>query len=302
MLKPIVPEFLKEGDKLAIVSPASAVNPDFIQGACNAVKRWGFVPVQSEHCCGKYGYYSGTIEERLADFKKALYNPEIKAILCGRGGYGTIHLAEFISLEDIRANPKWIIGFSDISILHAICYNAGVASIHASMAKHLTLFDEHNYCNVSLCNILKGILPIYKTISHPLNRCGTAKGNLTGGNLAVLSSLRGLKYDIFTPGNILFIEDIGEPIYKVERMLYNLKLSGVLSQLRGLIVGRFTECKEPDGNGESMYAMIHRMVACYDFPVAFIFPIGHIDDNVPLLESVCVELIVTDEFTKLSFK
>lgn len=301
MQKVIFPEFLKKGDKIAIVSPASAVNPEYIDGACRILEQWGYIVIPGKHCRGKSGYFSGTLEERLNDFKEALYNPEIKAILCGRGGYGTIHLTEYFSTEDIRNNAKWIIGFSDISILHAIYNCAGITSIHASMAKHLALWGENDTNNIILHNILEGKLPTYKLPSHPFNRCGTTKGMIAGGNLAVLSGLIGTKYNLFKPETILFIEDIGEPIYKVERMLYNLKLSGVLPGLRGLIVGRFTGYKEPDDNGETMYEMINRMVASFNFPVVYDFPLGHIDENVPIIEGANAILKVEKDSTFLSF-
>lgn len=297
----IFPEFLHTGDKVAIVSPASAVRPEYIDGACRMLESWGYMPVAGKHCKGKHGYYSGTLEERLCDFKTALHNPEIKAILCGRGGYGTVHLTEYISTEELRDNAKWIIGFSDISVLHAMCNHAGIASIHASMAKHLTLFDGNDKCNIALQGILAGNLPTYSTMPHEFDRTGTATGEITGGNLAVLGGLVGTKYGIFKPGKILFIEDIGEPIYKVERLLYNLRLSGILPQLKGLIVGQFTDFTEPNSNGETMYGMIREMVAPYDYPVAFNFPIGHIDNNHPIIEGATATLNITENKTSLSF-
>lgn len=298
----IFPDFLKKGDKIAIVSPASAVNPSYIDGACSVLEQWGYVLVLGKHCKGKTGYFSGTPEERINDFKEALFNPEIKAILCGRGGYGTIHLAEHLSTDDIRNNAKWLIGFSDISVLHAMFNSAGVASIHASMAKHLSLFGENDTSNIILHGILQGKLPTYNIPPHRFNRCGTTTGTIVGGNIAVLCGLIATQFNLFKPDTILFIEDIGEPIYKVERMLYNLKLSGVLPQLKGLIVGQFTNHEEPDSNGETMYDMINRMVSPYDFPVAYDFPIGHIDTNTPIIESATVTLNVEKHLTNLSFE
>lgn len=296
-----IPEFLQRGDKVAIVSPASAVSPDYIMGACRVLEQWGYVPVLGQHCCEKNGYYSGSREDRLSDFKSALHNPEIKAILCGRGGYGTVHLTDDITTEELQENAKWLIGFSDISVFHAMYNAAGIASIHASMTKHLSLFGENDSCNSALRDILEGNFPTYKTPSHPFNRNGFVTGEIVGGNLAVLNGLRGTKYDIFQPGKILFIEDIGEPIYKVERMLYGLRISGVLSQLKGLIVGHFTDYIEPNSNGETMYGMVREMVAPYDYPVAFNFPIGHIDNNHPIVEGATVTFNVSPQEVTLSF-
>ena len=297
----IFPAFLQKGDKIAIVSPASAIRPEYIDGACRVLEQWGFVPVPGEHCRNSNGYYSGTIHERLADFHDALLNPDIKAILCGRGGYGTVHLTQSITPSLIADNPKWIIGFSDISVLHAICYKAGVASIHSSMARHLALFGHDDSCSLSLLHILSGSMPSYSIPSHPFNRFGSVEGEIVGGNLAVLSALVNTPIDLLLPDKILFIEDIAEPIYKVERLLYNLRLSGVLPRLKALIVGQFTDFREPDANGDTMYRMIQRMVEPYNFPVCFNFPVGHIDGNLPIIEGATVSLSITSSLSSLEF-
>ena len=293
----IFPSPLTKGDKIAIISPASHILPDYVDGACNAIAQMGFQPVVSTHCKGQCGGYSGTIEQRLADFLEALHNPEVKAILCSRGGYGVVHLLEYLSADDIAENAKWLIGFSDISALHAAMVASGVASIHASMAKHLTQFGVDDEATVALFNILQGKLPTYQTPSHPFNKPGTATGTLTGGNMAVLCGLLDTEFDLLSRGDILFIEDVGEEVYKIERMLYNLRLSGVLPMIKGLIVGRFTDYRNPDGNGDSMEQMAKRMVEPYDIPVAFDFPVGHVDENMPLIEGAQVTLTVADTVT-----
>lgn len=293
----IFPSPLTKGDKIAIISPASHILPDYVDGACNAITQMGFQPVVSNHCKGQCGGYSGTIEQRLADFLEALHNPEVKAILCSRGGYGVVHLLEYLSADDIAENAKWLIGFSDISALHAAMVASGVASIHASMAKHLTQFGVDDEATVALFNILQGKLPTYQTPSHAFNKPGTATGTLTGGNMAVLCGLLDTDFDLLSRGDILFIEDVGEEVYKIERMLYNLRLSGVLPMIKGLIVGRFTDYRNPDGNGDSMEQMVKRMVEPYDIPVAFDFPVGHVDENMPLIEGAQVTLTVADTVT-----
>ena len=293
----IFPSPLTKGDKIAIISPASHILPDYVDGACNAIAQMGFQPVVSNHCKGQCGGYSGTIEQRLADFLEALHNPEVKAILCSRGGYGVVHLLEYLSADDIAKNAKWLIGFSDISALHAAMVASGVASIHASMAKHLTQFGVDDEATVALFNILQGKLPTYQTPSHAFNKPGTATGTLTGGNMAVLCGLLDTDFDLLSRGDILFIEDVGEEVYKIERMLYNLRLSGVLPMIKGLIVGRFTDYRNPDGNGDSMEQMVKRMVEPYDIPVAFDFPVGHVDENMPLIEGAQVTLTVADTVT-----
>ena len=293
----IFPSPLTKGDKIAIISPASHILPDYVDGACNAITQMGFQPVVSNHCKGQCGGYSGTIEQRLADFLEALHNPEVKAILCSRGGYGVVHLLEYLSADDIAENAKWLIGFSDISALHAAMVASGVASIHASMAKHLTQFGVDDEATVALFNILQGKLPTYQTPSHAFNKPGTASGTLTGGNMAVLCGLLDTDFDLLSRGDILFIEDVGEEVYKIERMLYNLRLSGVLPMIKGLIVGRFTDYRNPDGNGDSMEQMVKRMVEPYYIPVAFDFPVGHVDENMPLIEGAQVTLTVADTVT-----
>ena len=293
----IFPSPLTKGDKIAIISPASHILPDYVDGACNAIAQMGFQPVVSTHCKGQCGGYSGTIEQRLADFLEALHNPEVKAILCSRGGYGVVHLLEYLSADDIAENAKWLIGFSDISALHAAMVASGVASIHASMAKHLTQFGVDDEATVALFNILQGKLPTYQTPSHAFNKPGTATGTLTGGNMAVLCGLLDTDFDLLSRGDILFIEDVGEEVYKIERMLYNLRLSGVLPMIKGLIVGRFTDYRNPDGNGDSMEQMVKRMVEPYDIPVAFDFPVEHVDENMPLIEGAQVTLTVADTVT-----
>ena len=287
-----IPSPLKPGDKIAIVSPASRIYPHLIDGAARIIEERGYVPVLAEHCKDCVQGYAGTVEHRLADLHKAFADPEIKAILCSRGGYGVVHLLEHLNLNLIADNPKWLIGFSDISALHAAMHRAGVVSVHASMAKHLA---EKGIDQVAetLFGILEGGSMHYSEPAHPLNIEGSACGMLAGGNMAVLCGLIGTPFDLLARSEILFIEDIGEPIYKIERMLYNLRLNGTLSRIKGLVVGRFTECQSPDGTGETMEQMIHRMVKPYGIPVVFDFPCGHIDTNMPLLEGIKVSLEVT---------
>lgn len=297
----LIPPYLKKGDKVAIVSPASAVNPDYVDKACAMLVQWGYEPVVGRHCKGRYGYYSGTLDERKGDFMEALLNPEIKAILCSRGGYGAVHLAEYLSDDLIRSNPKWIIGFSDISVLHALWNRAGVTSIHASMAKHMAQHDAEERCNAALRDILRGVYPEYEVPGHEYNRAGSAQGELVGGNLAVLAGLIGTDADILKGGKILFVEDIAEPIYKVERILYSLRLSGVLASVKGIVVGRFTQYEEPNSSGETMYGMIRAMLSPYNFPVAYGFPVGHIEENLPMVEGSLVDLSVSQAKVSLSF-
>lgn len=300
-----LPPLLKPGDKIAIVSPSGAVLPERVDGAVRAFEKWGFVPVLGEHCkqeCKTYGVisHSAPWQDRLSDLNQALHDPEVRAILCSRGGYGAVHLLEYLDLDYIASHPKWIVGFSDISALHAAWHRAGVMSIHSPMAKHLTLHDIDDEINQINYNIMtRGEFPSYRVLPHPHNRCGTATATITGGNLAVLMSLLATPFNMIKPGNIIFIEDVAEQVYQVQRLLYHLRLAGILPNLAGLIVGQFTKHRGEETT--AMVDMIADMVAPYGYPVAFNFPIGHIPRNVPIVEGATATLDVTPTATNLSF-
>lgn len=292
----ITPPTLLNGDTIAIVSPASAVDSNYIEGAAAAIQRAGFKPLILEHAAGQHGSYSGTEAERLEDLQSALDNPQVKAILCSRGGYGAVHLLPNLRLSQ----PKWIIGFSDISALHALCQVNGWQSIHASMAKELSLQRcENNEANNRLFEILRtGIMP---DIEYPTQKGsieGSTKGKLVGGNLAVLDGLIGTPYNIINKDTILVLEDIAEPIYKVERMLRRLRLAGILQNLRGLIIGQFTEYK-PSLDYQDMYSMIAKEVADLKFPVSLGAPIGHVDNNLPFIEGAEINFTVDSHHTTI---
>ena len=297
----IIPQPLQPGDTIAIVSPSSKIEHDYIKGAVARLESWGYRITMGAHAYGAYGNFAGTPEERLHDLRQALLNPEVKAILCARGGYGAVHLLEGITPQEIRDNAKWMIGFSDISALHAAWVRAGVASLHAPMCKHLTIEPESQASTTYLREILTGKMPQYQVKPHAFDRCGTARAKVVGGNMAVLCGLLRTPYDIFQENTILFIEDIGERTYKIERMLYNLELAGVLPRLAGLIVGQFTDFKEDAGMCATMYEMIAQRVSQYDYPVVFDFPVGHVTENHPIIEGATATLSVTPQGTTLTF-
>ncbi len=265
-----------------------------------------FDPVVMPSALGPaHGSFAASLDGRLHDLRASLLDPEVKCIFCARGGYGCIHLLPFISGEEVRNNPKWIVGFSDISALHALWLRSGVKSLHSPMAKHLTLLPEDDEATAALFGILKGERRMdYRVAPHELNIPGHAEATLKGGNLAVLNSLAATPYDILTAPEgedvILFIEDVSEAIYAVERMLIRLSLAGVLRRIKGLIVGQFTEYR-PDRNFSTMNEMIStlmRRCGINDIPVAFNFPTGHVDYNLPLIEGERVVFSVTpDEVT-----
>lgn len=297
------PPSLQPGDKVAIISPASPVRDEFIDRGAEFIKANGFEPVIFPYAKGPAeGSYAAGFRQRLDDFIAAFSMPEIKAVICGRGGYGAVHLLPHIPGELLRDNPKWLVGFSDISAFHALSLAQGVASVHGPMTKH---YSAENKGAREVIDILSGKgmarLEATRDLSFPNNFSGCAEGILTGGNVAVLDGLAATPFDLFarslSEDIILFIEDIAEPIYKIERILYRLYMQGVLSRIKGLAVGRFTEYKG-DSNYESMEEMISDFLQrnhLTDFPVGFGFPIGHIEDNRPVIEGQRVRLECTSK-------
>ena len=290
----IHPQSLKKGDKIAIVSPAAAIrNHSIIEGAITTLHSWGLESVVTPHCLSRNGYYSGSKNERLSDLLWAVSNDDIKAILCSYGGYGCIHLVEEFA-KAIEKNPKWVIGMSDCSVLHAACNAKGIESLHAAQCRMLAT-EPQGDATTNIQKILFGNRPVYKTGPHYLDIEGHAKGIIAGGNLSVLSGLMRTRYDIFTPGKIIFIEDINEPIYRIERILQNLKLAGILQSAQALIVGEFTDTKEHSGFGGTLYEVIYNTVADCNIPVCFNFPVGHGKRNLPMIEGAEAVIDISKE-------
>lgn len=304
------PASLKPGDKVAFLSPSSAVKEEYVFAAMNVFAARGYQPILMENAIRhESGSYSAPKSSRLMDIIEALKDPDIKAIFCTRGGYGACQLLANFSYGLIAKNPKWLIGFSDISALHAIWYRRDIASIHGPMAKHLATMPADDPCTTALFNMLgnRGRFD-YTVAPHPYNRVGKTKGILRGGNLAVLNDLSNTPEDILDikpcdKDIILFIEDISEPIYKINRILWRLYLSGTLDKVKGIIFGQFTDYR-PDRNFETMEDMINdfynRLFPVGPYPIVFNFPTGHVDLNYPLTEGAPVELEVTEHFVKLS--
>ncbi len=294
---------LRPGDKVAILSPASIIDPRYIDGAVATLREWGFVPEVMPHALGESGSFSGTVEERLSDFRTAMLDPDIKAIICSRGGYGCVHLLRdldrLIAMREVA--EKWIVGFSDVSALHALWGKYGWQSIHASMTKHLTLGGPNDSLNLKLLSMLRGETDevtlstgFSGSVAGKRNHQGCCSGRIVGGNLAVLGGLIGTQYNQIEPGSILLIEDIAEPIYKVERILWQLRLAGIFSKLSGLIVGQFTEYRAPTRDHVDVYSMIDSFLeSSPNIPVAMDVAVGHIDQNEPLLLNRQAQLEVT---------
>lgn len=311
----IYPEALRPGDLIAIVSPATTIKPQYISGAREALVRAGFRVTVAPHALGPAsGTFAAADSERGADLLSTLQDPEVKAILCARGGYGCIHLLPQIPSRLLKESPKWIIGFSDVSALHAFWQHHGVASIHASMARHLAEFPLSDPSTVQLLDMLTsspadGKEFLIEAGAHPLNTLGHAQGRLLGGNLAVLNGLSATPYDMLVPcgdheRRILFIEDIAEPIYKVERVLTRLWMAGTLSGIEALCVGAFTEYRG-DRNFSDMESMIRSRLDQWgldSLPVAFGLPIGHIDGNHPVIEGCMASLDISKEGTRIAMR
>lgn len=302
----IYPKSLKPGDKIAILSPSSPVKENYIDGAVRFFEEAGYQSVVMPHAKGpSSGSYASRNDERLADLIAAWQDPEIRAVLCSRGGYGAVHLLRDISDDLLLSDPKWLIGYSDISALHARLLESGIASIHGPMAKHITEEGAEDNCTQALMRVLRGDSPIvYRTAPHIYNIHGEAEGLLAGGNLAVLNGLFGTRYDILREDTILFIEDISEAIYAVERMLYHILLSGGFDRIRGLIVGRFTDYR-PDKNYTAMEDMISaflRREGIGNIPVAFDFPVGHVRENYPMVEGAATTLRIDDRGAELKMR
>ena len=292
------PPSLQCNDKAVILSPAGKIDGLIVRNAAAVLENWGLRPVIAEHTLFEAGRFSGTVEERLSDLQQALNDPSVKLILASRGGYGTVHLLNRLDFSGIKKNPKWVVGYSDITALHAALQHNGVASVHGPMAKH---FSEEGTEDISVRytkSILTGQPVKYHvpvTGDHSLNREGSADGRLFGGNLSVFCGILGSPYVSIPYGGILFIEDTGEAPYRVDRMIWQLKLAGVFAKISGLIVGQFTDYAEDDEMYFPLRQSILDAVKEYAFPVCFDFPAGHAKMNLPLLMGVKATCIVRDD-------
>lgn len=296
------PRSLKSGDTIAIVCTAKSVEKDYIEQATKMLNEWGLNVVTGRHLFEKHFQFAGTDEQRLEDFQNTLNDENIQAILCARGGYGTIRIIDNVDFSSFAKNPKWIIGFSDITVLHNhIQTHLGIETLHSTVPIDFEKSLREGEALSTLKEVLfKGEIN-YNIPSHPLNRPGEAEGIFIGGNLSILHNLTGTNSDIDTKGKILFIEDLCEYAYHVDRMMWNLKKSGKLNQLAGLVVGAFTDIKQgPIPFGNTAYEIILEAVKDYTYPVLFNFPAGHIADNRALIMGRNVKLEVSST-SNLSF-
>lgn len=302
----VMPPALKAGDTIAIVSPSSTPDSMTVAKGCQTLREWGYVPVVGPHALSSYHGFAGTADERAADLLWALRDSTVKAILCSRGGDGAVQVLQRIPLEEFRRHPKWVMGFSDATALHSAEVSAGVMSIHCSMCDGISLRGARDSVNAVLQRLLQGELPRYQVPAHPLDQPGEAEGILVGGNLSVLSGLAGSGYDCLNhadEGLILFIEDTGEAMSKVDRMLHQIEIRGILSRLKGIIVGHFSKYKNPENGFADMYDMLHEYLQHYAIPVCYDFPVGHHSGlNYPMVEGSRTVLSVTPDTTAVLFQ
>ncbi len=280
-----IPPYLQKGDTIGLVCPGGYMDIEKVEACVQALQDWGYLVRLGSTIGGvSTTYLSGTDEERLADFQQMLDDDEVKAILCARGGYGTSRIIDSIDFDKFKKLPKWIIGYSDITVLHAHIYsNYYISSIHAPMAGAFRDEGSKNEYVLSLKHVLEGKKIKYSCETHEFNRKGEAVGELVGGNLALMAHLIGSSSEMKTRGKILFLEDVGEYLYNIDRMMIQLKRSGKLKKLGGLIIGRFTDNKDTERPfAKTAYEIVRDIISEYDYPVCFGFPVSHEKENLAL--------------------
>ncbi len=275
------PSYIKRGEKIGIVSTARRISEEKIYPAVKIFKEWGLEVVLGKHLFEEYNQFAGTDEQRTSDFQQMLDENSVKAIICARGGYGTVRIIDKLNFSNFIKKPKWIAGYSDVTVLHShIHSNFGIETLHSTMPLN---FSENKFSEESLESFRKALFGekiTYSLKTSSLSRKGKAEGILVGGNLSILYSLIGTRSDINTNGKILFIEDLDEYLYHIDRMMMNLKRAGKLKNLAGLIVGGMSEMNDNKiPFGKTANKIIAETVAEYNYPVCFDFPAGHKNDN-----------------------
>lgn len=297
----ITPPYLQKGDTVAIVSTARKNIDDNLKTTINLLEGWG-LKVKIGNTIGlDYYQLAGTDDQRAADFQEQLDNLNIKAIWCVRGGYGTVKIIDKLDFTKFKQNPKWIIGFSDVTVLHSHLNRMGIESLHATMPVSIARATDD--AKNSLCTVLFGDKLHYTLECDALNHNGIAKGELVGGNLSILYSLLGSPSAVNCEDKILFIEDLDEYLYHIDRMMMNLKRNGCLSSLKGIIVGAMTDMKDNDIPwGRNALEIIEDTVKGLNIPIIYNFPAGHIRDNRALIFGRQVSMEVNDKESKVIFE
>lgn len=299
----LFPPLLKKGDKISIISTARFVLPEEVEPFRDLLESWGLKVVYGKNIFKKLNQYAGTDEERLEDFQNAIDDDKIKAVFSVRGGYGTLRIIDKIDFRKFRKHPKWICGYSDVTpLLIHVEEKFKIETLHSIMGISLIKSGDKKSKESLREHLFEKKISPYETEPHPFNQKGSAKGILLGGNLTLLHNLIGTQSDFDTKGNILFMEDIDEYLYHIDRMMLHLKRAGKLKNLAGLIVGGFTEMKDNEVPfGKMAYEIIREHTVEYDYPVCFNFPVGHWERNwtLPLGRKVKLEV---SEKTRLVFQ
>jgi len=300
----IQPELLKSGDTISILAPSGVLNnfDKKIEKAINIFKSWGLNVVLGNHIYDKNGHFAGTDKNREKDFQKALDNKNIKAIWCARGGYGAVRIIDKLNFDNYLKNPKWIIGFSDITVIHNKLNFLNSESIHAMMITGFEDIGQNNDSLSKLKNVLFGDSLSYSITSNKNNKTGKSEGIIVGGNLTLIQSTIGSKTELKMKDKILFIEEIGEYAYHIDRMLYSLKRAGYFENCKGLIVGQISDVKKNTTDfGRSINELILDVLDEYNFPILFDFPAGHEKTNFPIILGRKVILEVSKSDSKVIF-
>ncbi|NND88444.1 MAG: LD-carboxypeptidase [Flavobacteriaceae bacterium] len=296
----VTPPYLAIGDRVGIISTARKISRTEIQDLIDLLTEWQLQPVMGSTIDAESDQYAGDDNLRRNDLQKMLNDPSIKAIWCAKGGYGTVRLIDNLNFDSFIESPKWIIGYSDITVLHAAVQRLGFESLHANMA--LEIRSKTSETRQTIQQALFGKTLQVSTKASPLNRLGDASGVLVGGNLSVLYSILGSETQIDTKDRILFIEDLDEYLYHIDRMMMNLKRNGLFRSIRALIVGGMNDMNDNTiPFGKTAEEIILEAVKDYDFPVCFNFPSGHIEDNRALILGRNVHLSVNKDHVQVDF-
>jgi muramoyltetrapeptide carboxypeptidase len=297
-----LPKFLQTGDAVALVSTAKKVDISIVENARKHFENWGLGVVVGKSATASFHQFAGDDNVRTEDFQTQLNNPNVKAIVCLRGGYGSVRIIDQLDFSKFAEHPKWIVGYSDVTVIqNHVLKNYNVASLHAEMPLKFPIFPTANDSLKGLKNALFGRFQSLQLQPNSLNKTGVAKGELVGGNLAMLCSLQGSSSEIDTCGKILFLEDVGEYLYAIDRMMMTLKRAGKLDRLAGLAIGRFSDLQDNDiPFGKTVYEIIAEHVSAYDYPVLFDIPAGHCETNKPLIFGAVYTMEVSKESGILS--
>ena len=294
----IFPQYLQKGDRIRIVAPAGKVSKEKVLPGIELLQEIGYEVLMGNHVFDRHFQYAGTDHQREADVQDALNDPHCKAVICARGGYGSVRIIGKLDFTSFMNSPKWLVGFSDVTVLHSVLNSLRVASIHGAMPGS---FLENKKPLKSFHSLMQALISGNSQVdmeAHPLNRNGNCTAELVGGNLSLLYSLQGTPWQLDTRGKILFLEDVSEYLYHLDRMMQNLRLSGQLKHLSGLVVGGLTEMKDNESPfGQSACEIIREAVQEYHYPVGFDLPAGHIPKNLSLILGATYNLDVDSKCT-----